>query len=343
MKPTVSILMPVFNAAPTLPGCIESILFQTFADFELVCVDDGSDDESAGLIEKAGKNDRRIKLIRAGRQGIVGALNRGLRNCSGQYIARMDADDVMHRERIEYQLRYFRHGGRFDLIGARVRMISDSGFLSSGVVRYEGWTNSLVEHDDIVRDIFVESPLVHPTFFLRKDFYEELGGYRGHLWAEDYDLVLRAHMKNARFGKVPETLLFWRDSDGRLIRRDRRCKRKAIFRAKAHYFMKKGLMGKKRSVVIAGTGPSGREVAQLLIRGGLTIRCFVDNRRGPGDRAVMGIPAFRFDEQSPDNFFHEFADSYFVVCIGNAAGREQFTNGLERASLRQGKDFVRFI
>jgi glycosyltransferase involved in cell wall biosynthesis len=342
MNPTVSILMPVYNAAVTLGGCLKSVLCQTFADLELICVEDGSTDESAALIEEAGKKDRRIKFIRGGRQGIVGALNLGLKMCSGKYVARMDADDIMHRERIEQQLRYFNDGGRFDLLGARVKMISDSGFLSSGVVRYEGWTNQLTEHDDIVREIFVESPLVHPTIFLRKDFYEELGGYRGNPWAEDYDLILRAHMKNARFGKVPETLLLWRDSDGRLIRKDKRCKRKAMFRAKVHYFMKKGLMGGKRSVVIAGTGPSGREVARLLIRVGIKIRCFVDNLRGPEGRTVMGIQAFGFDGQM-GNFFHQFGDSYFAICIGDDAGRENFIQGLEGASREQGKDFMRFV
>ncbi len=343
MKPAVSVLMPVYNAAFTLPASIESVLGQTFSDLELICVDDGSTDASARLIEEAGRKDPRVRLIRGRRRGIVAALNRGLRACAGTYVARMDADDIMHEERIEHQLRFFREAGRFDLIGAKVRMISDSGFLSSGVVRYEGWSNSLTEHEDIVREIFVESPLVHPTFFLGKEYYEKLGGYRARPWAEDYDLVLRAYLAGARFGKVPEALLFWRDSAGRLIRNDARCKRGAMFRAKAHYFVKRGLLEKKRSVVIAGTGPSGREVARLLLCEGVTVACFVDNREGPGGRTVMGIPAFGFPSPAPEGFFRACAGSYFIVCIGDEAGRRDFERGLQRASLRQGKDFMRFL
>ncbi|NIO15403.1 MAG: glycosyltransferase [Deltaproteobacteria bacterium] len=343
MKPAVSVLMPVYNAASTLPASIGSVLGQTFSDLELICVDDGSTDASARLIGEARRRDPRVRLIRGRRRGIVAALNRGLRACSGTYVARMDADDIMDEERIERQLRFFNEAGQFDLIGARVRMISDSGFLSSGVVRYEGWSNSLTEHDDIVREIFVESPLVHPTFFLGKEYYEKMGGYRGSPWAEDYDLILRAYLAGARFGKVPETLLLWRDSAGRLIRNDARCKREAMFRAKVHYFVKKGLLEKRRSAVIAGSGPSGREVARLLLCEGVTIACFVDNREDPGRRTVMGIPAFGFPSPAPEGFFRAFAGSYFIVCIGDDAGRRDFVSGLERASLRQGKNFMRFL
>ncbi|NIS74100.1 MAG: glycosyltransferase [Deltaproteobacteria bacterium] len=343
MSPTVSVLMPVYNASATLSDCIESVLSQTYADLELVCVDDGSTDGSARMIQEAGKRDRRVKLIRGGRRGIVGALNLGLTACSGKFIARMDADDIMHSERIREQLRYFSDGGRFDLIGARVRMISDSGVLSPGVMRYETWTNSLLSHEAMMQDLFVESPLVHPTFFLRKEYYEELGGYRDHPWAEDYDLILRAYLKNATFGKVPEPLLLWRDSGERLIRNDRRCQRSAMFRAKVHYFLRAGFLWRKGSVVIAGTGPSGREVARLFLDEGIRIKCFVDNLGGPENRTVMGIRAFGFAEKAPAEFFRKLGDSYCILCIGDDGGKRAFTRRLEEAGMVQGKDFVRFV
>lgn len=343
MNPSVSVLMPVYNASATLPECIESVLVQTHTDFELVCVDDGSTDGSTRVIEEAKKGDRRVRLIRGGRRGIVGALNRGLKACKGEFIARMDADDIMHPDRLKAQLHYFLAGGQFDLLGTQVRMISDSGFLSSGVVRYEKWSNSLTDHVDMVRELYVESPLVHPTFFLRKQFYEDLGGYRNSPWAEDYDLIFRAHLKNAAFGKVPMTLLFWRDSAGRLIRTDRRCKRAAMFRAKVHYFLRSGILDRRGSIVIAGTGPTGRMVAALFIRRGISIGSFVDNVVGPPGRRVMGVRAYGFEGEVPEEFFRTFRSAHFIVCIGNRRGREHFIRRLEDMGYFQGRDFTRFI
>lgn len=343
MKPAVSILMPVYNASDTLPACIESVLGQTFTDMEVVCVDDGSTDGSAEIIENAMKGDGRVALVKGGRRGIVGALNLGLARCRGRYVARMDSDDLMDPRRIEIQVGYLEQAGDFDLIGTRVRMISDSGFLSSGVLRYEKWTNSLISHDEIVRDIFVESPIVHPTFFTRRKLFEELGGYRETPWAEDYDFLLRAHLKGATFGKVEDELLLWRDSEGRLLRSDERCSRGAMFKAKAHYFFKTEMGREKRKIVIAGTGPSGRTVARLLMNSGRKVHCFVDNLRGPEGREVMGIRAHGFDGPVPPGFFHELKDPFCILCIGDDEGRDHFIAQIEGAGMSWGRDYVRFI
>ena len=107
--------MPVRNEASLLPGCLDDILFQTLAEIELVIVDDGSTDTTAKVLKEASKRDPRIRLIHTKPNGIISALNTGLAECNGQYIARMDADDRMDKTRLEKQLKLMKSNPELEL------------------------------------------------------------------------------------------------------------------------------------------------------------------------------------------------------------------------------------
>ncbi len=343
MNALVSVLMPVFNGEATLPACLESILSQIYPEFELIVVDDGSRDGSAALLGSYARKDARIKLLLETHGGIVAALNRGLEACSGSYIARMDADDVMHPERLGKQLRFLQERPGLALIGALIEPFRLNGTPSSGAVNYHAWLNSLQSDEEIRRDMFVDLPIAHPTFFGEKDLFARLGGYRDAPWAEDYDFFFRARVAGAGFGKVPELLVFRGDGPGRITRVDGRYRRKMMFRAKAHYFARGSWMERKDGVVIGGTGPSGRVVASALLAEGVKVRGFVDNRAGPPGRTVMGIPAHGFPAEIPDEIFHRYRAAYFILCIGEASGRETFADRLINMGFAPDRDFTRFI
>ena len=100
-EPIVSVLLPAYNAAATLPECLRSISRQTLQDWECIVVDDGSVDATGRLAAEFAAQDRRVRVLREPHRGLVGALNRGLAHCRGRYVARMDADDLMHRRRLD--------------------------------------------------------------------------------------------------------------------------------------------------------------------------------------------------------------------------------------------------
>ena len=106
--PAVSVLMPVFNAERYVGEAIESILCQSFADFEVVVIDDGSTDDSPNILAGLAARDSRLRVLRQGNSGVVAALNRGLKDCRAPLVARMDADDVAHPERLEQQLAFMK-------------------------------------------------------------------------------------------------------------------------------------------------------------------------------------------------------------------------------------------
>ena len=211
-KMQVSVVMPCFNAATTLPKAIESVQAQTLHDWEFIIVDDGSTDDSAAIVEQYAASDERIRPVSQPHGGIVSALQQGCARAQGRFIARMDADDIALPERLEKQREYMEQHPGTALCGTHVSMFGED--IGEGRSRYEEWLNSLRTHGDVVRDLFIECPIAHPTFCVRRDAFERVGGYEDHRWAEDYDLCMRLFLSGARFGVVPESLLRWRESPG---------------------------------------------------------------------------------------------------------------------------------
>ena len=142
--PLVSILMPVYNAAANLPAALRSISAQTFRDWELVAVNDGSEDASLEILDRAARKDRRIRIRTEAHAGIVGALRSGAELASAPMIARMDADDVMQPRRLLLQTSRLGSSPSVDVLATRVRSIGET---AEGMRRYVDWQNGLLTHD----------------------------------------------------------------------------------------------------------------------------------------------------------------------------------------------------
>jgi glycosyltransferase involved in cell wall biosynthesis len=204
MGPAISILLPFHRAAATLAEALESLLAQTFADWELLAVDDRSGDGSAEIAAAFARRDPRVRLMaNTGPPGIVGALQTAVKASSAGWVARMDADDRCHPQRLARQ--WERAGeGDPDVITTQVDLLDPLG---EGMARYVAWVNSLETHEVISHARFIENPVVHPTVLIRRGALDDAGGYRETPWAEDHDLWLRMLQHGARFAKVPECLL----------------------------------------------------------------------------------------------------------------------------------------
>jgi glycosyltransferase involved in cell wall biosynthesis len=199
-KPRISVLMPAYNAEKYIAEAIESILKQTYKDFELIIVDDASTDDTAKIIKSYAKRDKRIKYYKNEKNsGVTITLNNGLKHCSGDYIARMDSDDVSMKKRFEEQVREMDKGS--DLIGTNITFIDENG-KKSGTRKYS---------NEIDKVIIIESPLAHPTVMFRKEFLKKTGNYRPEYnSAEDYDLWIRFYRKNAKIKIIQKPLLLYR-------------------------------------------------------------------------------------------------------------------------------------
>jgi len=218
----------VRDGATHLDEALASLAAQTFEDFEVLVQDDGSTDASRSIARTRAAEDSRFHVETQAPLGIVAALNAAAGRARGDLFVRMDADDVAHPERLAQLAAYSEEHPDVAFFASRVQYIPREG-LSDGLLRYEAWINGLLTHETIVRDRFVECPLPHPAWAIRRRTFEGLGGYQENDFPEDYDLFLRAADAGIRFGKVDACLLDWRDHPSRMSRTDARFRLERFF------------------------------------------------------------------------------------------------------------------
>lgn len=203
--PLVSVVMPVYNAERFLVGAMNSVCGQTFPKFEIIAVDDGSTDRSGKLLEVYAERDPRLRVIRRANTGIVGALNDGLKVARGEFIARMDADDLCLPSRFEKQLAFLRAHPQCVGVGSAFLYFDAAGGLIKECVRP-------ADHATIEKQLLAGNGgvIIHPAAMFRREAVERAGGYREMAqWVEDLDLYLRL----ARLGELnnlPDVLLHYR-------------------------------------------------------------------------------------------------------------------------------------
>lgn len=213
IKPKVSVVMPVYNGGPYLRQAIESVLAQTFKDFEFVIIDDGSTDNSAEIIRSF--NDTRIIFLEhADNKGLINTLREGLERAQGEYIARMDGDDIWtNPEKLEKQLEYFDHSEDTVLVGTWATLIDKEG-RTRGSLRYP------YEDAAIRKSILIKNCFIHPSVMFKKAAAIQAGGFLAdEKHVEDYGLWLRLG-EHGTLANVPEYLMAYRMHDMNVTRQN---------------------------------------------------------------------------------------------------------------------------
>ena len=203
--PEISVLMPVYNAERYVAEAVESILSQTFRDFEFLIIDDGSTDRSLEILRKYQKRDSRICLSSRANTGIVGALNEMLAIARGEFVARMDADDIAMPERFEVQFNAFEVRADMVALGTAVRFVDPGGRCLLEPAAKLGHT----QIDDAILNGETHA-LVHPSLMCRTSALREIGGYDSSLApAEDIDVYLRL-AEVGQIANISRVLLHYR-------------------------------------------------------------------------------------------------------------------------------------
>ncbi len=292
--PRVSVLMPARDAARTVRAAAASILRQTFRDLALVCVDDGSRDATPEALARLAERDARVAIVRGPGEGIARALARGLARCDGEVVARLDADDVAHPGRIARQVEALAASPSLVAVGSAVSLFPRRE-VRDGMRRYAAWLNGLTTPALVRRDLFVEAPLVHPAAAIRRRALDAAGGWRDGPFPEDYDLWLRLAEAGGALSNVPETLLAWRESPGRLTRTDPRYALARHVALKCAY-LARGFLAGRREVALWGAGETGRAFAGALLAEGIAVARFVEVDRKKIGRTVRGAPVISYED-----------------------------------------------
>ncbi|HTX67242.1 MAG TPA: glycosyltransferase [Opitutaceae bacterium] len=332
--PTISVLLPVHDAAATLGRAVASIRGQTAGDWELLAVDDGSTDGSGEQLASAAREDLRIRVLRREHGGIVAALNAGLAAARGGLIARMDADDEAHPDRLAEQAAYLAAHRDIGVAGSLVAYGGDRA-ANAGYARHVDWLNSLRTPEQLALNRFVESPFAHPSVMFRRELVARHGGYRAGEFPEDYELWLRWAEAGVRLGKVPRVLLTWHDPPGRLSRTDPRYAADAFYRVKAHYLARWLARERRgRRLLVWGAGRPTRKRAAHLEAEGCTIDGYVDIDPRKAGRRLAERTVIAPGELPPPG------GTFVLGYVANLGARELIRGGLAARGYLEGRDFL---
>lgn len=323
--------MPFYNARDTMVKAIESIHRQTFPAWELLLIDNNSQDGSLSVAQEWQKKDERITIITEQQKGIAYALNTGLKHAKAGYICRMDADDWSKPQRLEKQFGFLEANKQIGVVAVQAEFSSALPG-SEGYRLFVEWQNSLITPRDHYLNRFVESPVAHPAVMFRKSCYDLYGGYATGCLPEDYELWLRWMSKGVKFAKIPEKLLVWHDHAGRISRNHANYDQLAFEKVACHYLAQwvKLKLPEDKKIVICGTGKRSRRCAGLLETGGVNIYAFTNV-------VTKNISGRKF---IPVTEIRKGFPYFFINFIAKRGVRESVRNFFISRNFTEGKDFI---
>lgn len=339
--PHISIILPVRNAEETLEACLESLYLQTWTDWECLAIDDHSTDRSREILEAHFRSDERIRLLEAPDPGgLVNALEVGRRRALAPILARQDADDISLPWRLVRQLEVMNEYEDLAVVGCLTQTDREP---TDGMRRYLDWLASCTTPEVCAREIWVESPIAHPTAMIRAAVLDEVGGYRDMSWPEDYDLWLRINRAGYKITNVSDTLYEWSDRPDRLSRTDPRYSPEAFLRCRVHHLRRwLSEQGNERPLIVWGAGRDGKLLvrawdAEATLPGPPTNQIVglidIDPRkigRDRGGRPVMTLAEAR----------SRFSDAFYLAAVGVEGARDLIRTSLTAEGLSEVTDFV---
>ncbi|WP_224241815.1 glycosyltransferase [Hyalangium gracile] len=331
--PVVTVLLPARNSAPTVARAVESLLVGTLSDIRVLAVDDGSTDDTRGVLQGLAARDTRVEVLDGGGRGLVAALQLALSQATSPYVARMDADDEALPRRLEASVAALEADSHLAGVGTAVELFREDQPVSPSLQAYAAWLNGLTTAEALFRERFIESPLCHPSVCLRREALLASGGWEHGNFPEDYALWLKLLHAGHGLRNLPEVLLRWRDSSGRLTRTDPRYDVRRFTWVKARYLALGPLAG-GRSCTVWGAGPSGLTLTRFLREEGVAVQRLVDvHPRKVGTR-IEGIPVVSPEQLGPP------AGELLLVCVGIRWAREEIRADLTARGWVEGVDFL---
>lgn len=330
-SPDISVILPFCNAENTLWRALISIQNQSFRNFECIAVDNCSTDRGAAMVKRMAREDPRFILAGESRRGVAPAFNRGAALARGHYLARMDADDVMRPDRLRLQHDFLERHPGYGAVGGKV-VHRGTGVGRGGLEKYVEWNNGVLTYRQILNQRFVDAPVVNPSAMWRLETGKRLGHYRSGDFPEDYEMWLRWLHQGVQMAKVPEVVLDWYDSPGRLTRSHPAYSDDAFYRVKSRYL---SLWLKENNphhpgVAVWGASRISRGRARMLEEYGIRISCYIDIRRN----RVLDKPLMFYRD------LPEAGEMFILVYVRQWHAKDRIVRFLTDKGYVEGRDFL---
>lgn len=333
--PRISVTLPCYNCEETVGRALDSLLAQTFTDFEVVAVNDGSTDNTAGILAEYARRDSRIRPFSIEHGGVIAAANAAIDVAQGQYIARMDADDEAMPQRLAAQGQLLDERPNIGLTGCRIRF-GGCRDKCAGYAHYVDWTNTLLSPEAIALHQFVEFPVPNPSIMYRRECIDQHGPYKDGDFPEDYELLLRWLEAGVQMAKVDEELLIWNDPPTRLSRNHPRYDVSAFYSIKTEYLARwlKANNPHHPTVHILGSGRITRKRADLLLAHGIDFAAYYDIDPRKIGHVVNGVKVIDRNNIPP------VGEGFCIPYVASRGARDDIAEFLEGRGYILGRDYI---
>ncbi|WP_299274837.1 glycosyltransferase family 2 protein [uncultured Psychroserpens sp.] len=332
-NPLISILTPFKNTQTYLPECLDSIIKQSYQQWELLIVDDHSSDNSYDLVRAYAEKDKRIKLFKNSGTGIIDALKLAFAKSTGHYITRMDSDDIMHTNKLSTMLNQLQIYGKQHVALGLVKYFSKDG-IGNGYAKYESWLNTLTSSGLNYSEIYKECVIPSPCWMLHRSDFLACGGFTPNRYPEDYDLTFRLYKHNITCIPSTQELHYWRDYSTRASRTNDHYAENHFLELKVDYFLELNY-NSSRPLTVWGAGHKGKKVAQLLKKKHIPFLWICDNPKKIG-KHIYDELLFSFEHLK--NLDHPQS----IVTVANEASQKDIKSYFKTQQMTAMTDYFFF-
>ncbi len=332
-KPLVSILIPFKNTECFLVDCLESIEQQTYNNWELIIVDDSSTDGSYDIVREFAKKNSRIRLLKNSGRGIIEALQLAFRHSKGQFITRMDSDDVMHPEKLEVLANNLLEYGEGHVALGLVNYFSEKG-IKEGYKSYEVWLNNLTKKGHNYSEIYKECVIPSPCWMVYRTDFINCDAFNPNIYPEDYDLAFRFYKHNYKCIPCEKVIHHWRDYSYRTSRTHVHYAENHFIGLKLRYFLELDYI-KNKNLILWGAGSKGKKIAKTLIEKDVPFEWICDNPNKIG-RDIYGKILKPFSDlttiQNPQS----------IISVANKDAQNAIKNYMRKIKMQPLQDYIFF-
>lgn len=329
----ISILMPIKNTSLYLSDCLDSILAQTFEDWELLAVNDHSTDSSLELLQNYAQKDARIRVYNNTGNGIIAALRLAYSKSKGEFITRMDSDDLMEANKLEQLEKQLKQAGKGYLAVGQVNYFAE-GELGQGYLNYANWLNELTQIGQNFREIYKECVIPSPCWMVYRADLDSCGAFEPDRYPEDYDLCFRFYAQGLKVLPSAAVLHQWRDYGTRTSRTHEHYANNQFISIKTHYFRQLDY-NPKGGLVLWGVGKRGKAIAKALQKEAVSFRWLCNNPKKIGHN-IYGVIVEAVEQLA------NIIDPQVIVSIASPDEQPLVCLELENLGLEAAKDYFLF-
>ena len=332
-NPLVSILIPFKNTEDFIVDCLESIIKQTYTHWELLIVDDNSTDSSFSMVETIAQKDNRIKLFKNSGNGIIDALQLAFKQSTGEFITRMDSDDMMHHNKLEILSNNLLNNGQGHVALGMVNYFSVEG-IKAGYKSYEIWLNGLTQNGANYSEIYKECVIPSPCWMIHREDLIACNAFNPNIYPEDYDLAFRFYKHHFKCIPCDVVLHDWRDYSHRTSRTNEHYAENHFIPLKLDYFLELDFNPKK-TLVVWGAGKKGKFIAKSLIEKNMPFEWVCDNPKKIGKDIYGKI-------LRPFNYLETIQNTQSIITVANKKDQKEIRYYLDNLNMKSIEDYVFF-